>query len=98
MCNAMQDIGRAIYRSEALFTDVEMVLPPEGPLCLLEGPGISPCDVGSSLKKFDRHQLCTQRGCTWQCTYKVEASIPVKISSCSCLETRSPLTKNIQRK
>jgi hypothetical protein len=30
---------------------------------------------------------------------KVETPIPVKISSCSCLETRSPLTKNIiQRK
>jgi hypothetical protein len=31
-------------------------------------------------------------------TRKVEASIPVKISSCSCLKTRSPLTKNIQIK
>jgi hypothetical protein len=30
--------------------------------------------------------------------YKVEAFIPVKISSCSCLETRSPLTKNYTNK
>jgi hypothetical protein len=29
---------------------------------------------------------------------RIEASIPVKISSCSYLETKFPLTKNIQRK